>query len=51
MTVARPPVVGQAEWDAALAALKDREQSVAAAMHELAAARKRRSNSRPIMCC
>ena len=39
--LARPPVVGQTEWDAALAALLEREQTVAAAMHELAAARKR----------
>src|ERR671910_781472 len=39
--LARPPVVGQTEWDAALAALLERERSVAAAMHELAAARKR----------
>ena len=41
MTVARPPVVRQTEWDAALAAMTEREQAVAAAMHELAAARKR----------
>jgi predicted dithiol-disulfide oxidoreductase (DUF899 family) len=39
--VARPPVVSQQEWDAARLALLEREQSVAAAMHELAAARKR----------
>ena len=41
MTVARPPVVSQTEWDAALAAMTEREETVAAAMHELAAARKR----------
>ena len=40
-TLARPPVVSQTEWDAALTALLEREQTVAAAMHELAAARKR----------
>ena len=40
-TLARPPVVSQNEWDAALTALLEREQTVAAAMHELAAARKR----------
>ena len=40
-TPARPPVVTQAEWDAALTALLERERTVAAAMHELAAARKR----------
>jgi hypothetical protein len=36
-----PPVVSQTEWDAALAALTEREETVSAAMHELAAARKR----------
>jgi predicted dithiol-disulfide oxidoreductase (DUF899 family) len=36
-TLARPPVVGQTEWDAALTALLERERNVAAAMHELAA--------------
>ena len=41
MAVARPPVVSQAEWDTALAAMTEREAAVAAAMHELAAARKR----------
>ena len=41
MTIARPPVVSQTEWDAALAAMTEREETVAAAMHELAAARKR----------
>ena len=41
MTLARPPVVGQREWDAALAEMLEREEAVAAAMHELAAARKR----------
>ena len=40
-TLAHPPVVSQAEWDAALAAMTEREQTVAAAMHELAAERKR----------
>ena len=40
-TLARPPVVSQTEWDAALAAMTEREEAVAAAMHELAAARKR----------
>jgi predicted dithiol-disulfide oxidoreductase (DUF899 family) len=41
MTLARPPVVSQTEWDGALAAITEREQAVATAMHELAAARKR----------
>src|SRR3954463_16718734 len=41
MTVARPPVVSQAEWDAARAALTEREESAAAAMHDVVAARKR----------
>ena len=36
-----PRVVGQTEWDAARTALLERERAVAAAMHELAAARKR----------
>ena len=40
-TLARPPVVSQNEWDAARTTLLEREQTVAAAMHELAAARKR----------
>src|SRR3954447_21379618 len=40
-TIGRPPIVDQAEWDAALAALTEREKTVAAAIHELAAARKR----------
>src|SRR5215203_6209496 len=40
-TLARPPVVSQNEWDAALAGLLERERTVGAAMHELAAARKR----------
>jgi predicted dithiol-disulfide oxidoreductase (DUF899 family) len=40
-TLARPPVVSQTEWDAARTALLERERDVAAAMHELAAARKR----------
>ena len=39
--LARPPVVSQDEWDAARTALLEREQAVAAATHELAAARKR----------
>ncbi len=38
---ARPPVVSQTEWEAALAAMTDRERAVATEMHELAAARKR----------
>ena len=41
VTVARPPVVSQTEWDAAVAAMAEREQLVATEMHELAAARKR----------
>jgi predicted dithiol-disulfide oxidoreductase (DUF899 family) len=41
MTLAHPPVVTQNEWDAALGAMTEREKAVAAAMHELAAARKR----------
>src|SRR4029453_6503599 len=38
---ARPAVVSQTEWDAALAAVTEREETVAAAMDHLAAARKR----------
>jgi hypothetical protein len=38
-THGRPPVVSQTEWDAARTALLERERNVAAAMHELAAAR------------
>src|SRR5215468_5947203 len=41
MAPARPPIVSQAEWNAAMAAITEREKVVAAAMHELAAARKR----------
>ena len=41
MTVARPPVVSQAEWDAALAVSTEREEAVGRAMYELVAARKR----------
>src|SRR5215217_3385546 len=41
MNFARPPVVSQAEWDAALASMTEREESVANAMQQLAAARKR----------
>ena len=41
MTVARPPVVSQSAWDEALAAMTEREETLATAMHELAAARKR----------
>ena len=41
MPLARPPVVSETEWDAALAAMTEREEAVAAAMHELDAARKR----------
>src|SRR5262245_11358843 len=40
-TIARPPIVSQTEWDAALAAVTEREKAVAATMHELAVARKR----------
>ena len=40
-THAGPPVVGQTEWDGGLTALLERERNVAAAMHQLAAARKR----------
>jgi predicted dithiol-disulfide oxidoreductase (DUF899 family) len=38
---ARPPVVSNAEWTAALEAMTEREKTAAAAMHELGAARKR----------
>jgi predicted dithiol-disulfide oxidoreductase (DUF899 family) len=41
MTPARPPVVSQTEWDAALSAITEREEAVAKEMHDLAAARKR----------
>jgi predicted dithiol-disulfide oxidoreductase (DUF899 family) len=41
MPFARPPVVSQTEWDVALADKTEREEAVAAAMHKLAAARKR----------
>ena len=41
MTVARPPVVSQAEWEEAVASLAQREAEVGAAMHDLGAARKR----------
>jgi Bacterial protein of unknown function (DUF899) len=41
MTPARPPVVSQTEWDAALSAITKREEAVAKEMHDLAAARKR----------
>src|SRR6185312_5172058 len=41
MAIARPPVVSQSEWEAALAAMTERERKVAAEMHDLAAARKR----------
>ena len=41
LTVAHPPVVSQSEWNTALTAMTEREARVAAAMHELAAARKR----------
>jgi predicted dithiol-disulfide oxidoreductase (DUF899 family) len=41
MASARPPVVSQTEWDAALATITEREETVATALHELAAARKR----------
>jgi predicted dithiol-disulfide oxidoreductase (DUF899 family) len=39
--LARPRVVGQAEWDAARAAVTEREETVATAMNELGAARRR----------
>jgi predicted dithiol-disulfide oxidoreductase (DUF899 family) len=41
MTSAHPPAVDQTEWDAALATMTVREEAVATAMNELAAARKR----------
>ena len=41
VTLARPPIVSNAEWTAALTAITERERTVAAAMHELGAARKR----------
>jgi predicted dithiol-disulfide oxidoreductase (DUF899 family) len=41
MPIAQPPIVSQSDWEAARMALLEREQAVAAAMHELAAARKR----------
>ena len=41
MTVARPPVVSQSEWETALAAITGREKTVAEAIDQLAAARKR----------
>jgi predicted dithiol-disulfide oxidoreductase (DUF899 family) len=41
MTLPLPAVVGQSEWDAALAAMTERERAVAAEMHALAAARRR----------
>jgi len=40
-TPARPPIVSQADWEAARTDLLEQEKSVAAAMHGLAAARKR----------
>ena len=41
MAVGRPPVVSQSAWAAALATMTEREEAVAAAMHELADARRR----------
>jgi len=41
MNIARPPVVSQTEWATALEAITEREKTVATAMHQLAAARKR----------
>lgn len=38
---ARPPIVSAIEWEAARTTLLEREQAVAAAMHELGGARKR----------
>ena len=40
-SLARPRVVSQEEWNAALASLTEREEAVATALDELAAARKR----------
>jgi predicted dithiol-disulfide oxidoreductase (DUF899 family) len=39
--LARPPVVSQTEWDAARAAVTEREEAVATAVNELAGARRR----------
>jgi predicted dithiol-disulfide oxidoreductase (DUF899 family) len=41
VTVARPPVVSQSDWDTALTSITQREETVAEAIHQLAAARKR----------
>jgi predicted dithiol-disulfide oxidoreductase (DUF899 family) len=41
VAIARPRVVSQPEWEAALADMRAREEAVAAAMHDVAAARKR----------
>jgi predicted dithiol-disulfide oxidoreductase (DUF899 family) len=41
VSVARPPIVSQTEWDTALAAITEQEESVARAIGQLAAARKR----------
>ena len=41
MTVAKPPIVGLAEWEGALADLTRQEEAVAAELDKLAAARKR----------
>ena len=41
MTLARPAVVSQTEWDEALAAITEREEAVAAELHQLEADRKR----------
>ena len=40
MSIGRPPVVNQTEWDAARAALTVLEESVATAMNQLGAARR-----------
>ena len=41
VTVARPAIVSQSEWETSLAAITEREETVAAAIDHLAAARKR----------
>jgi Bacterial protein of unknown function (DUF899) len=41
VTVARPAVVTQSEWDTALGAITEREETVAEAIDQLAAARQR----------
>ena len=41
MTFARPASVSQSEWETSLAAITEREKTVAEAIDQLAAARKR----------